>query len=177
MGAPDVNDHQPDLKPSDLRARVLSSLVMVPAVIAAVIFGGPAFRLAVLVVAVLMAWEWGGLTARDGKRLISRAIIVGFSAIGIITAIVAGSEMGMQVSLLCAVLAAVAAWLTGAAHPMWAIIAVVSVVVPADALLWLRDLPDLGLWTVVWALTTVALTDIGGYVLGRSVGGPNSGPR
>ncbi|QIL02526.1 phosphatidate cytidylyltransferase [Sphingomonas sinipercae] len=46
----------------------------------------------------------------------------------------------------------------------------------ALALLWLRDRADSGLWLVVWAFIIVWATDIGAYLVGRSIGGPKLAP-
>jgi phosphatidate cytidylyltransferase len=44
------------------------------------------------------------------------------------------------------------------------------------ALLWLRHQPDYGRETVVWVVACVWATDIGGYFVGRSVGGAKLAP-
>lgn len=48
--------------------------------------------------------------------------------------------------------------------------------VPAFALLWLRDRPDIGLEEVLFLLLVVWMTDIGAYAVGRLVGGPKLAP-
>ncbi len=49
--------------PDDLEARVRSSVMMAPVVLFAVIVGGLWFNLLVLVIAVLMSFEWQNITA------------------------------------------------------------------------------------------------------------------
>lgn len=44
-------------------------------------------------------------------------------------------------------------------------------------LLYLRHQPDFGRETVIWVVACVWATDIGGYVVGRSVGGAKLAPR
>ena len=50
-------------RPEDLEARVRSSLMMVPVVLFAAIVGGLWFNLLVLIIAVLMSFEWQNITA------------------------------------------------------------------------------------------------------------------
>jgi phosphatidate cytidylyltransferase len=46
----------------------------------------------------------------------------------------------------------------------------------ATALMWFSGAPT-GRLTIIWLLVVVSLTDIGGYLAGKSIGGPRLAPR
>jgi phosphatidate cytidylyltransferase len=48
--------------------------------------------------------------------------------------------------------------------------------VPALAVLWIREIPSLGLSMVVWVFVVVWSTDIGAFFAGRAIGGPKLAP-
>jgi phosphatidate cytidylyltransferase len=56
-------------------------------------------------------------------------------------------------------------------------VGLVYVVGSAVALLWLRHQPEFGRETVIWMVACVWATDIGGYFVGRAVGGAKLAPR
>ena len=60
-----------DVPSGGLSQRVMSAIVLIPPVIAAVHFGSPYFEIMILVGAILVAWEWNGLCSRatDGRTL------------------------------------------------------------------------------------------------------------
>ncbi|MBI1363648.1 MAG: phosphatidate cytidylyltransferase [Proteobacteria bacterium] len=59
----------------------------------------------------------------------------------------------------------------------WLAAGVPYLVVPCVALVWLRLLPESGLWHIVWLLGIVWSADIGAYFTGRTVGGPKLAPQ
>ena len=167
----------PATKPvSDLRLRTVSSIVLVLGALAAVFAGGIWFRLSILAVAVLMAVEWGTLIGRDGQRNRARWLVVVpvVAALGVSFAI--GPGIALAVGLAGAILSAVVASFQGIARAGWMISAALSTMVTGVAVIWLRELPETGLAVVIWMLATVAATDVGAYLIGRTVGGPKLCP-
>lgn len=70
-----------DLPSGGLNQRLISAIVLIPPVVAAVHFGSPYFEVMVLAGAVVLAWEWNGLCSRapQGRgfwRLAGAAAIV-----------------------------------------------------------------------------------------------------
>ena len=175
--APTSQSPTPSPKPvSDLRLRTVSSIVLVLGALAAVFAGGIWFRLSILVVAVLMAVEWGALIGRDGHRKRAQWLVVVpvVAAIGGLFAM--GPAIAMMVGLAGAVLSSVVASSQGIARVGWMIVAVLSTMITSVAVIWLRELPETGLAIVIWMLATVAATDVGAYLVGRTVGGPKLCP-
>ncbi|HEY9567651.1 MAG TPA: phosphatidate cytidylyltransferase [Thalassobaculum sp.] len=162
-------------KGGDFRLRLVSSMVMLPAAAATVFAGGPAFLLGVALVCGLMAWEWGSLVADLNGRGLARGVILGVSTLALGWMLLRGPYWGVGVGVAGAVGIVLAGRFMRLPQAPWLAVAVISIVLPGIALLWLRSVP-LGLETVVWALTTVILTDVGAYTAGRTIGGPKLMP-
>ncbi|EDP63769.1 CDP-diglyceride synthetase [alpha proteobacterium BAL199] len=161
---------------SDLRLRVVSSMVMVPAAAATVFAGGPAFQLGVAMVCGLMAWEWGSLVAERPGRTLARSLVLAGSAIALAWMLMRGPYEGVAVAVAWALGLIIAGRFMKVPRAPWLAVAIISVAMPGIAILWLRNNPPLGLETVIWALATVVLTDVGAYAAGRTIGGPKLMP-
>ena len=66
--------------------------------------------------------------------------------------------------------------LTGGWGMGWAIAGFFYALLPALALLWIRDRADQGLELLLWAFIVTWATDIGAYFAGRAIGGPKLAP-
>lgn len=160
----------------DLRLRVVSSMVMVPAAAAAVFAGGVAFLVAVVLICALMAWEWGGLVADRPGRAFARSIVIAVSAVALGSMLLRGPYEGVAVASFGALGIVLAGRFGGLPRAPWLALATISIAMPAIAILWLRNSVPMGLETVIWVLGTVVLTDIGAYAAGRTIGGPRLMP-
>lgn len=162
----------------DLRLRTVSSMVLVPAVAAVVFLGGVVLVLALSVIAALMAWEWGSLIATTpASQTRARCALFFAGCAPVATAFLTSPEYGVFLAAGACAAALILGRMIGVRSGMWAIAAVASIAFPAIALTWMRGLPEFGLETVVWALTTVVLVDVGAYAAGRTIGGPRLWPR
>jgi len=177
---------------TNLQKRTLSAAVLLPVVIAAVVLGHPYFTVLVAVFAGAMAWEFTTVAAHErvasqtspipmpsvrGWRLIA--------ALGIVTALLAVIATGfgrLEVPVWAIIVLGVFA--TGVAvlvlsrrKALWFMLGVVYVATPAAALVAIRAEPIYGTASLVWIVALVAAADTGGYVAGRSIGGPKLAPR
>jgi phosphatidate cytidylyltransferase len=177
---------------TNLQKRTLSAAVLLPVVIAAVVLGHPYFTVLVAVFAGAMAWEFTTVAAHErvasqtspipmpsvrGWRLIA--------ALGIVTALLAVVATGfgrLEVPVWAIIVLGVFA--TGVAvlvlsrrKALWFMLGVVYVATPAAALVAIRAEPIYGTASLVWIVALVAAADTGGYVAGRSIGGPKLAPR
>lgn len=155
--------------------RTISALVLVPLAVLAVYLGGWVFWALIALAGLLMLGEWQGITERKSSGLLYA---------------VAGATL-----ILCAVLVELsyvreALWvaLTGfilvgaltrllARKPLWAMSGLLYVLMPCLSVLWIRAIPESGFALCIWTLAIVWATDIGGYMVGASVGGPKLMPR
>lgn len=159
-------------KKSGLATRIVSSVLMLPPMVAAIWFGGPVFIALIVALAAVLIWEWHGLLAAELK-LPSRVAISGTAA-----------------------LVAACAWSVGFAFGFFGLAAVVVVLLrgkrrgldlallgfgpiyiglPAVALMLLRA--EFGFGATLWVFVLVWATDIGAYAFGRTIGGPKLMPR
>ena len=163
---------------SDLRQRVLSAVVIAPAVLGAVWLGGIAFLLMVAIAVILMAYEWSRVTCAESWRVdmgvLSLTVLVS------IAAVVAPNSLPVQgVIVTVVMLGAAVASLIGVVvlRPQpWRVIGIPYLVVGVSAIVWLR-MQDGGLGLTLWLLASIWAMDIGAYFAGRTIGGPKLAPR
>lgn len=177
---------------TNLQKRTLSAAVLLPVVIAAVVLGHPYFTVLVAVFAGAMAWEFTAVAAHErvasqtspipmpsmrGWRLIA--------ALGIVTALLAVVTTGFgrpevpvwAIIVLGGFATGVVALVLSRRKALWFMLGIVYVAVPAAALVAIRADPLYGTASLVWIVALVVAADIGGYVAGRSIGGPKLAPR
>jgi phosphatidate cytidylyltransferase len=164
---------------SALTLRVVSTLAMIPLALAVVILGGWPFACLVGVAVMLMAMEWRQLTEARFDPPAGVLAAASVAGLGLLVVLLAAS--GLPFAALLALLAgagvaALIAWFSGA-PPLWIGLGAGYLALPALALVWLRNLPEIGLLLVVWLLVVVWTTDILAYLVGRNVGGPRLAPR
>jgi phosphatidate cytidylyltransferase len=176
---------------SNLQKRTLSAVVLVPVVVAAIVLGYPYFEVLVVIFTIAMAWEWTRIIThhRVGTEISPVPVP------GALPSPVFGLAVAAAVSLLVvrfaffapgnlwigvvAVAAAVglASLLMARRQTHWFVAGVAYVAVPAVALILIRSDPTYGLATMIWIVALVIAADTGGYIVGRSVGGPKLAPR
>lgn len=160
-------------KSGDLKARVLSALVMAPVVLAAVWYGGWIFHVLIVVGAVLGVLEWVNLVPSDRK---TGAVAV--SVIGIAAVMAAEILWGPAAALAVAVASVILLALAGGGRDKALLgIGVFYVGAGLVGLMWLRDRPEIGLDLFLFAMLAVWATDIGAYAAGRTIGGPKLAPK
>lgn len=156
----------------DLGPRLISGVLMAVVALGLTWASVWTFALLVLVVALVVAWEWGRVV-RDG----------GIDTIFIIHAVfVAGAVVLTYIgvpalALIGLVVGAILATLLGfAADGRLSALGVFYAGLPAIALIWLRASEQLGLEVTLFLLLVVIATDTGAYAAGRMIGGPRLMP-
>ena len=152
----------------DLRARVLSAVVLAPIALACVWYGGPPWDALVAIAGAGLALEWVELC---------RVAPGAWPGFGVLAAVLAGTVLAVagwpQLG--------VAALLAGAGLVLmpdrWRLATGVPYAgVGAIALVWLRADPVAGRGNVIFLILAVWASDIGAYVAGRLLGGPKLAP-
>ena len=175
---------QPVAEPisSSLQTRILSALVLLPAVLALFYIGGLGFALLLALAAVLMAGEWDLLTegAIRGPKFFGS-----FGTLGLATALILLADLalahfgqaGWALLLLApgALLLTLLSRLTKRAA-LWPVLGLFWLGLPCLALLRLR-MGDDGMLAVSWLFLVVWSCDTGAYFAGRRIGGPKLAPR
>jgi len=188
---------------TNLQKRTLSAAVLLPVVIAAIYFGHPYFTLFIALFAGAAAWEWTRVVVQDVRpgqpavpiplaparpwlipsilsiaTTVATVLLVGFQTeIEWITAF----GLGLVVVILGT---AIARWIlfgpdwTGKRDfAKWFTWGTAYAALPAAALVVLRSDAEFGFATLVWIIAMVVAADTGGYLVGRTVGGPKLAPR
>ena len=160
---------------SSLRPRVLSALVLAPLPIGAIWFGSPWLPLLTALGGAVMAWEWGRL-CRRGRLGATGIILVGVVLATIATATLITPGLSIVFALVGA---GIVFWLARGRpdlDPEWTAFGALWVALPCICLLWLARGGPNGRATLLWILAIVWATDIGAYVIGRTLGGPRLAP-
>jgi len=159
-----------------LRPRVLSAITLAPLPIAAIWFGSPWLPLLTALAGAVMAWEWGRL-CRLGRFGATGIVLVGVVLATIATATLTTLGSAVGFALLGAAIVFWSARRRPDLHPEWTAFGALWVTLPCICLLWLARGGPNGRATLLWLLAVVWATDIGAYVIGRTLGGPRLAPR
>lgn len=157
-------------------ARILSAVGLSGLLIVCLYLGWPYFHLLIFAAAGLMAWEWAGLCSRGRVARGGYALV----AVCLVNVGLASFAMSNEVLLVLILGAPVVALLARPDRPsdaLWMGAGVFYVGGAAWAAITLFDMFRDGAWAVAWVFWVVALTDIGAFLVGRTVGGPKLAPR
>jgi len=161
---------------SDFRARLLSALILGPLVLVALVLGGWIFTLLIAVVVAMAGREWARMIGGERYRSVMAAATVVPAVVA--TILVPGWPIiGAALALLAGAAGVVLALVRKVEGPLWFGFGVPYVVVGAGAVLWLRELPVVGLGLALYLVLVVWGADIGAYAAGRTIGGPKLWPR
>lgn len=159
---------------SELRTRVISSLVLVPIALVSGIMGGVPFALVVAAFGAVALWEWATMAGAVEPAWLRAAAVICLVAVLVPLPFVrpewplAVFAAGALASLAMAVRIRSALW-TG--------FGLLYVGIPCAAFILLREAEPLGWAAVLFVLLVVWATDIGAYFGGRRLGGPKLWPR
>ncbi|HEY1386749.1 MAG TPA: phosphatidate cytidylyltransferase [Dongiaceae bacterium] len=178
---------------TNLQQRILSAAVLLPVAAAAIAFGHPYFELWVAAFAGVMAWEWAQVCSRRrnpgdparAARLPAAAwhlpgMVLIFTAVAAVLSLgfaLNGPRMAWTILVAGALLSVVLAAHHHAGRALWFPLGAAYTTVPALSLIAIRGEPDFGRASVFWIIALVVAADTGGYLFGRTLGGPKLAPR
>jgi phosphatidate cytidylyltransferase len=159
---------------SNLRLRILSALVMAPAVLLLAWLGGLPFRLLVTAAGFAIFYEWAHMARLDGKRTAWLAYLVLLAAPLLLLA--SGSPADVIWVALAPVLLAALAVGSFAGQGAWGAAGIAYASVSCIAFATLRGGDSAGLVAIVFLFAVVWATDVFAYFVGRAIGGPKLAP-
>lgn len=155
---------------TDLRARVLSALVMVVIGAGAIWAGGLALAALGVVVTGLMIWELARMVIPDNS-----AKHVAAGALGAVFMALAFWPGGLPSFLLFLAVPALLAS-EGRKLRLWVPLYAYGLQMAVWYLVMLRG-ADGGLFAIIWVVLVIVASDVMGYFAGRTMGGPKFWPR
>ena len=151
--------------------RVVSALLLMPIVIAAIYFGGRYFSAMVAFVSIIMIFEWTRMVER-------REFSSGFYALatGAALSLFAASSGAYNSAFAICAISGLLAYFFGkrgkSGLGFWAAMAAPYLLAPSVALIWLRfEVDNARLWTFI-LFTVVWAADTGAFIFGKFLGGP-----
>jgi len=181
-----------DSKPNSLVIRILSAVVLIPPVLGAVYFGFPYFNALIGFALLILALEWSrligpGPIGMDGA--VWAALLVGTVALASLGFFnIAISFVGCIGAVFFCVSACKRLLarhnihspdIESKAKPRRSMLLAMGglyIGLPAMAMIWLRDVGEMGMETVFWLFALVWAADSGAYAAGRMIGGPKLAP-
>ncbi|HSF65557.1 MAG TPA: phosphatidate cytidylyltransferase [Paracoccaceae bacterium] len=153
----------------DLRPRVVSAIVMIAVGAAEIWLGGPSFAVLVILLTAAMVWELATITAPARRNTPLTMAAIG--AVSLAGAIWLPGEASPVLLLAPALALALTPRRDRRLTAAWA----AAVMVAGFGLVELRN--GAGTPAILWLVLVVIASDVAGYFVGRTVGGPKFWPR
>lgn len=160
----------------NLLVRAGSALVLAPAALAAVWFGGPLFLVLIAISVALLTIEWGGMC--DKETPVRAAVVISVAIlIAVFASYLGHPVIGWTLVALGAATGAVFTLLRGKIdRPADIAFGILYIGAPAVALVWMRVGAAGREWTIL-LLTVVWAADIFAFLVGNLLKGPKLWPR
>ena len=166
-----------ELRHQTLFLRIVSSIVLALVSAALLYLGPPYFNGLMALAGVVLAWEWVRL-CHGGKQVYPPMVVLALAVLAILGIATFGRAPYALVACVIGAIAVFAAARLARSHrAAWVALGAFYIGLPGIAVLWIAKQGSLGIIALFWMFITVAFTDIGAYVAGRSIGGPKLAPR
>ena len=155
--------------PSKLGKRIASALLLFSIASVSIWASGWYTAIFFSILAAIMLWEWFRLTSIKSVSLIIILSVLG----GALPLFAAKITLVTLATILVVVLITTLIFACRRFGAMGLVIAAGPslIITTMVAVTKLRALPEVGLQTIIWVILVVCAMDIGGYVVGRTVGG------
>ena len=153
--------------PSDIRIRLLSSVILLSTVIFSLIKGGIYFRVFLIITSLFMIFEWMRLISKNYWIIRGLIASIGLLVILILDTI---SSLSIITFFLSFLFLTVFSKLTIDKYKMSSF-GFIYISLSVITINWLRE-TDQGLLTLIIILSTIFVSDIAAYIFGSLLGGP-----
>ena len=161
------------IRRSGLFVRVVSAIVLIGLLSAALLGGTASFGFTLFLAGLLAAWEWAELA--QGRVVFLRRTITMTAVVAVVLWVALAGYL--VTAGLIFILGLVIQWVLNKGRPAWILFGTFYICASCLALDWLRGRPETGLGLVVWLFFIVCATDTGAYFVGRLIGGAKIFPR
>jgi len=158
---------------SDFASRLVSGVAMGVVAALFIMSGAVPFSVLVVVVTVLLSWEWARLVHGRAADIVAAIHVVAAGGAAVLAAVgyVGLGLLALPIGSILAML------LSLGENSLLSGLGVFYAGLPAIALIWLRSDPVLGLLAVIFLILAVIVSDTAGFLAGRLLGGPKLWPR
>lgn len=153
---------------ADLKPRLIAGVGLAVAAGLVAWSGVVMFGLFILVIALLMSWEWSRVV-RSGEFDATLLVHAASTTIAAVLAAYGLAALGLAAVVAGAIIVVA---LELGARSMLSAAGVLYTGVPVVAMLWFRGDEPWGFMAVLFLFTVVAMTDTLAYFIGRAIGGP-----
>ena len=155
-----------------LMLRIAAALVLAPVAIAITYLGGWPWTVLVTLGAIGLYAEWLGIVGEVRRFPVLASGVAALALAGIAPAL-----GHFEISLAALVLGLIAVAALTPDRPIWTAAGFAYAVAAEQASILLRSDPAMGWTALMLVFLVVWVTDIGGYIAGRGIGGPKLWPR
>ena len=160
---------------TNMRLRIISSVILVPCVLFAVWVGGIVYGAMIAATMMLGLYEWLNMVTPQARpQTIGSAfsLMLFMMAGGLLFSVAFGALLGVVSTMILFVLFVH----DNDDRAGWAALGIPYMGGSGLALLALRAIPGYGMHYVFYLLATVWATDVGAFIAGRIIGGPKLAP-
>lgn len=155
-------------KMSSLTKRIITAVILVPFVISVLIIGDPLIDIALLLLGVLLAWEWSNMVPNKDN-----SFYIGAYVFALATLIYSPKIWGLTIVLLTTVFVYIKSRKENKRFLLSLGVPYISIGIAS--LSWVYS--EIGLLFFLWMLLVVWGMDTGGYVVGTTLKGPKLMPK
>ncbi|MCF6304498.1 MAG: phosphatidate cytidylyltransferase [Rhodobacteraceae bacterium] len=156
---------------TDLTLRIISGVVLASVALVVFYTGGNGVWLLLGVAGSLMSWEYRRMMLPEVSLKDPGLWLM---VAGCFAAVITTNLFNLWWAFIPLVAAAVGIWGIRHKRPIWISLGFLYIAFPMAALVYIRA--EMGLATVLWLIAVVVASDVGGYFVGRQVGGPKLWP-
>lgn len=160
---------------TELKLRIASGVVLAAVALAATWFGGLAFQLLSVLIALLVYYEWSTITGLAERDFQGNAF--GWLSQAIIAALILFGNIGYSLPALFAAVVGAVLWVSLKKGSWWLPGGIVYAGLTGISLAALRGVDHPGLIATLFVFAVVWGTDILAYFVGRAIGGPKLAPK
>jgi phosphatidate cytidylyltransferase len=156
----------------NLVVRIVAAFVLAPSAVAITYLGGWLWTVLVTLAAIGLYVEWLGIVGEARRLAVVTSGVVALAVAGI------GSALGhLELSAIALLLGLLAVAALTPERRIWTATGLAYAGAAEQASILLRSDPVMGWTALMLVFLVVWVTDIGGYVAGRGIGGPKLWPR
>ena len=156
--------------------RVVSSIIMLGLVAVALWLQDLGVILLLMACTVLMAFEWAAMCKITLRKRAAFTLIISIYA-ALLCTYTNHLYLAMGCLFLSAAVNILLGWLSWRRGFLWLALGILYIGIPTSLLIWLMRTFDNGIFLLIWLMVIVCCNDVGGYMVGRLVGGVKLAPR